>query len=484
VPSILGGQFEIQAVELPIESYYPSLRDFVVRERVASAQAQVEAAEKALSDAKERKQETITIQTLELKHSVAKLRLQSIQARQAADFAKCSKGDDTSKNELAVAAARLERQLATEQSALTFREKESALVAAEASLEKEKKKKQAAIDKAKKELAIAEKKSKVANDALKTSDGKYTPLGTEYPRTSSGRRLALARWIATKDNPLAARVAVNQIWMRHFGSPLVDHVFDFGLRSPKPRHADLLDWLAIELMENDWSMKHLHRLIVTSRTWQLASSVGRIGNSSREIDADNQFLWRANVRRLDAEVVRDSLLAVSSQLDKTLGGAEIDFRQGETSRRRSIYLRHAYEKQMTMLVLFDAANPTDCYRRSESIVPQQALALMNSTLSLSQARLLAAQLRQEAAADRKRTDSRFIQLAFMQILSRPPDQEEQLACKQFLAEHAKTLSETKNLTTFPGGSDPKVKPATDPIQRARENLVHVLMNHNDFVTLR
>ena len=178
------------------------------------------------------------------------------------------------------------------------------------------------------------------------------------------------------------------------------------------------------------------------------------------------------------------MLGVAGQLDKTLGGQDIDFRQGETSRRRSIYLRHAYEKQMTMLVLFDAASPTDCYRRSESIVPQQALALANSSLSLGQSRLLAAQLWKEIAAESADRDSHFLRGAFLQILSRPPDNEELSVCRQFLTDQATMLSDPSKLTTFSGGNNPQVKPASDPHQRARENLVHVLMNHNDFVSIR
>jgi len=455
VPSVLGGTFKIEPVKLSLDSYYPALKDFIIKEQLAAAR----------------------------KQPLADLRVESLMARQAADRAKFTANDPEKTKKLAVTAANLERQLNVKQAELTVGKKKTALQMAESSAEKDKKKKQAAIKKAKTELADADKKLSTAQDALKKNDGSYTPLGKEYPRTSSGRRSALARWIATKENPLTARVAVNQIWMRHFGSPLVDNVFDFGLRSARPRHVELLDWLAVELMENKWGMKHIHRLIVTSRTWQLASSA-RLENPAYKVDRDNHYLWRANVRRLDAEIIRDNLLGVAGQLDKTLGGQDIDFRQGETSRRRSIYLQHAYEKQMTMLVLFDAASPTDCYRRSESIVPQQALALANSPLSLGQSRLLAAQLWKETAAESSERESHFLRAAFLQILSRPPDDEELSVCRQFLTDQAATLSDLSKLTTFSGGSNPQVKPASDPHQRARENLVHVLMNHNDFVTVR
>ena len=138
---------------------------------------------------------------------------------------------------------------------------------------------------------------------------------------------------------------------------------------------------------------------------------------------------------------------------------------------------------MKMLVLFDAASPSDCYRRSESIVPQQALALTNSSLSLSKSRLLAKRLWTKAeSADEP--PAAFIRMAFLQVLSRSPQAYELDACRQFLATQAKTLASTSKLTTFIGGSAPKIKPATDPQHRARENLVQVLMNHNDFVTVR
>lgn len=298
--------------------------------------------------------------------------------------------------------------------------------------------------------------------------------------------MALAHWIASAGNPLCARIAVNHIWARHFGSPLVENVFDFGLRSPRPRHADLLDWLAVELMEHDWSMKHVHRLILTSRTWRTASSAGSSPHRTVNIERDreNDSLWRMNVRRLEAEIVRDSVLSVSRQLDTGSGGPDIDFRQGEKSRRRSIYLRHAYEKQMPMLVLFDGPSPMDCYRRYESIVPQQALALSNSAIVFEKSRLAARQLWEEASTKTRNQDSRFVKAAFQQILSRPATKQEHRACLDFIKTQSALLENKAELNEFAGGAPPTVKPATDPHLRALENLVQVLMNHNDFVTVR
>src|SRR5262249_6960796 len=154
-----------------------------------------------------------------------------------------------------------------------------------------------------------------------TSDT-YTALGPTYPKTSTGRRKALAEWITDRDNPLTARVAVNHVWTRHFHAPLVASVFDFGLNGARPTHPELLDWLAIEFMEPGWSMKHLHRLIVTSQAYRMATSQAGTADAAR--DSENHFLWRMNSGRMEAEVVRDSLLHVAGLLDRTMGGQELE----------------------------------------------------------------------------------------------------------------------------------------------------------------
>ena len=125
-----------------------------------------------------------------------------------------------------------------------------------------------------------------------------------YPQESTGRRLAFARWIAHKENPLTARVAMNHIWLRHFGQPIVPRVFDFGRAGPSPSHPALLDWLAAEFMERGWSMKAMHRLLVTSSTYRMASTPDA---DNLRLDPDNKYYWRMPSRRLEAEVVRDSL---------------------------------------------------------------------------------------------------------------------------------------------------------------------------------
>ena len=131
--------------------------------------------------------------------------------------------------------------------------------------------------------------------ALKEPAEGYTPIGPKYPTTSTGRRLALARWIAAKDNPLTARVAINHIWLRHFGKPLVPTVFNFGSSGKPPTHPELLDWLAVEFMDRNWDMKAIHRLIVTSSAYKLQSS-GWTRRRSASQDRSRQYLPVAHER--------------------------------------------------------------------------------------------------------------------------------------------------------------------------------------------
>jgi hypothetical protein len=211
-------------------------------------------------------------------------------------------------------------------------------------------------------------------------------------------------------------------------------------------------------------------LIVTSAAYRLS---GENDRQDSEIDQDNRFVWRMPLHRLEAEAVRDSVLYVSGQLDLTMGGAELDHLQGDAP-RRSLYFRHAQEKQMEMLKIFDCAAVSECYERKESIVPQQALALMNSGFVLKNARALARKLSADATFQEPQM---FIHAAFETVLARPPAEDELQACLAFLFEHA-TAPETETLAADAASCD---QPAADPALRARENLVQVLMNHNDFV---
>ena len=154
-------------------------------------------------------------------------------------------------------------------------------------------------------MSISWSKARVeaAQKALTKADDNYTRLGPTYPEQSTGRRLALARWIASAENPLTSRVAVNHIWLRHFGQGLVPTPADFGRNGRPPSHPQLLDWLAAELMARSWSMKALHRLIVNSATYRQSSAQPANDSYRRAValDADNQLLWRFPPRRLEAD---------------------------------------------------------------------------------------------------------------------------------------------------------------------------------------
>ncbi|MCB1225722.1 MAG: DUF1553 domain-containing protein [Verrucomicrobiales bacterium] len=270
-----------------------------------------------------------------------------------------------------------------------------------------------------------------------------------FPATSTGRRLALARWMADARNPLTARVLVNHVWLRHFGTPLVTNVDDFGRRSPAPLHQDVLDTLAVDFMEHDWSLKHLHRRLVLSDLYRRSSSNVAANPATLKADPDNTFYWRMNPRRLESQAVRDSLLHLSGRLDPALGGPSIDPKASDTTLRRSLYFIQNPDTEDRFLGAFDNANVLECYRRNESIVPQQALALTNSKLSRDCADAMARQL---APLD----DPAFIQQAFLTLLSRAPTRAEETTCAQGFA----------------------------ALKQNRSLFLQALINHNDFVTLR
>ena len=351
--------------------------------------------------------------------------------------------------------------------------------------------------------------AKSAEQAAKSTwdpKSKYTPLGPRYPRTSSGRRRALAGWLASDDNPLTARVAVNHIWMRHFGRPLVDSVFDFGRGGQRPTHPALLDWLAMELMSpaatgaqaehsgrqdhkrmGRWSMKSLHRLIVTSSMYRLSS--GRAGESQGQerIDKENVYRWKSDRRRLESEGVRDCMLFVSGQLDSRFGGTDLDPAREWETRRRSLYYTIYPESggMMQFLTLFDAPDPCDCYRRTETTVPQQALALSNSRLALILGRQLAARL---AVETQKKTgvadEEAFIVALFETVLSRRPRPREITYCRTFLQQQEQLTRDLPDAQLKSPAEKGVVPSSTNPRQRARESLVRVLLNHNEFITIQ
>jgi hypothetical protein len=475
VPAALrGSAFEIKPVPLPSAAFAPDSRDFVIKETRTAYDAAIVAARNALPPARVRVAATLLTPNAwsvvagvplarerdeqraaaELDVRIAELKWEvfaTLLAIEAID----QKAKPDEWKVVATKAGTLQREQALAEA------KRAVLAAKLARLQPTMKGQPPSA----KKLMDAEAALVKAEAAAKMPPSPtFTPRGAKtYPSTSTGRRLALANWIADAKNPLVARVAVNHVWLRRFGIGIVPTVFDFGKNGQPPTHPKLLDWLASELMERHWSLKEIHRLIVTSATYRMDTNHDA-DDAAR--DADNKFLWRMNPRRMTAEQVRDSVLFVAGELDLTAGGPEIDHNAGMTIKRRSLYFRHAPEKQMIFLELFDAASPTECYKRSESVVPQQALALANSPLTQAQSRVLARKL-SAAHAD----DSAFVAAAFETVLSRPATADERDLCAKFLTEQA-GLYESKKLTT------------PDSKNRARESLVHVLMNHNDFVTIR
>ena len=303
---------------------------------------------------------------------------------------------------------------------------------------------------------------KTLESNLETEESRAKP----FPTTSTGRRTALANWIADPRHPLTARVAVNHVWLRHFGAPLVPTVFDFGRKGAKPTHPELLDWLACELMEpgkprdvRPWAFKPIHRLIVTSQAYRMSSSAaGR--DASAKLDPENRHLWRQNPVRMEAQAIRDGLLHLAGELDRTLGGPAVPVAAQDTSRRRSLYFFQSHNEHHKFLSQFDDANVLECYRRTESIVPAQALTLSNSKFALTMADAIAKRI--PAADD-------FVTTAFETVLGASPSAEEKAACDAALAEWRRVLKEQKH---------------PDPAAKARANLVAALLNHNDFVTVR
>ena len=485
VPTVFGGKLHIRPVELPLAGYSPGANPAVVEAYLRQAESQIQKARVDLVQARrlwvagaaslltpvhppgvsacalriERARHAVAIAERTL--ASALLRPESLKARAAADGGRTPS--------LARAASLAERRVAVATA-------EEAVARAEFAAALGPEKNWVA---AKKQLVVARSALANAKKALDAPGGTYTSLrgslktlesNTEseasrnkpFPTTSSGRRSALARWMTEADNPLTARVAVNHLWLRHFGKPLVPTVFDFGRKGTPPTHPELLDWLAVELRESGWSMKHIHRSIVTSNTYRMTSS-GANASANRAIDPENRSYWRMNSVRMESQAIRDSLLSLAGDLDATMGGPPVPVHA--TTSRRSLYFVHSHNDQQKFLSLFDDASVLECYRRAESILPQQALALQNSRLALGAAEKIAARL----DTPERTADAAFVRAAFEAILGQTPTAEEQAECVAALLE-------------LRGLADKEKRPT--PARHARTALVHALLNHNDFVTIR
>ena len=333
------------------------------------------------------------------------------------------------------------------------------------------------------------------------------PISFPTPPESSQtthRRITFARWLVSPDNPLTARVMVNRIWQYHFGRGLVDSPSNFGLNGARPSHPDLLDWLAVEFMESGWSIKHMHRLIMTSRVYQQSStnntenvfhSASPVAHQEAPLrDPENRLLRRFPRRRLGAEVLRDRILAAADSLNLQMQGPGIHPRihpsviatsttrkwptvehEGPEHWRRSVYIFVRRSVLMPFLEVFDAPTTTEsCNQRLTTTVPTQALLLMNDAFTNEQSARMAQSVYRQAGNNLQRQ----VETVYWNSLSRPPLATEQKDCSQFLetqrAYHRQRLHDSHtNLSTL----DLKVD------LLALTDLCHVMFNLNEFAYL-
>jgi hypothetical protein len=296
---------------------------------------------------------------------------------------------------------------------------------------------------------------------------------------ATGRRLAFVRWLTRADHPLTARVIVNRVWAQHFGTGIVDSLDNFGTIGSQPSHPELLDWLAVGLMENGWSLKWLQRKIVTSAAWQQSSLVDE---QLVERDPHNRLLSRMPLRRMDAEEVRDTVLLLSGRLDETPFGKPDDvdvrgdgmvtarFKDDDARLRRSIYLRHRRKEMPTILETFDqpAMNP-NCVERSQSTIVTQPLHLLNNEMIHHLAGDFAKRVIAEASGDQ----AGQIEHAWRLALNRPPTRVEIDASLEALAV---LTAEWQQSLAEEGSAD-------SPADRAFADFCHTLINSAEFLYL-
>ena len=294
------------------------------------------------------------------------------------------------------------------------------------------------------------------------------PDGT--PRT--GRRLAFARWLVSADNPLTARVIINRIWYHHFGRGLVATLENFGVQGERPTHPELLDWLAVNFIENGWSIKRMHRLIMTSRTYRQQSVVSE---EAVKADPANQLWSRMELRRIDAEALRDSLLFVAGKLDTTFGGlpdpirvdrsGEVRVKQlSDNGWRRSIYSQYRRTEIPSMMATFDYPEMgPNCVSRSVSTVSPQSLMLLNN----EEVRQLASDFakRVDAVCPERLTSSKsfehHVRAAYRITFSREPKPDELKLASMSLEELAVAWDDDRQL--------------------ALESFCHTLLNSAEFL---
>ncbi|MCA9269210.1 MAG: DUF1553 domain-containing protein, partial [Planctomycetales bacterium] len=304
---------------------------------------------------------------------------------------------------------------------------------------------------------------------------------------SSGRRLAYARWLVSGEHPLVARVVVNRIWLHHFGRGLAPTPGDFGALGVAPTHPELLDWLASEFVAHGWSVKWLHKLLMTSTVYRQVSLHHAAGDS---VDADNTLYWRMPVRRLEAEILRDAALAVSGELNEKAFGPPVPVMADRVGQfvigkenldagrpgaaiamngeelRRSVYIQARRSRPLSVLAPFDLPRmEPNCTSRSASTVSPQSLMLMNSDFAVQRAKSFAQRIRRDAGED----IAAQIRLAWQWAYGAAADDEELAGAQLFLAELTKT---------FEANPDAKDE---DPSLAALCGFCHALLSSNRFL---
>ena len=423
VPAMFHRQLDVKPVSLPMSAQQPEKRDYYK----AAMMAEIQSA--PASKLREMKRKTLEQQ----------LQLEAMEDKGM------DKKSDTWKS--------MARLIAASQKQIAVLEAREEKAKADAAVKnpKDAKAKTKAADAAKK-LAAAEK---AAASEAKAED--YKPRATKsYPATSTGRRTAFAKWLTSPENTLFARVTMNHLWLRHFGVGIVGTPDEFGANGKKPTHPALLDWLAAEFIASGYDLKHMHTLIMTSELYRRSSGEPGVVSANLTTDPDNIWYWRSPIRRMEGELVRDNLLHIAGLLDPTMGGPDIDHKEAETSHRRSLYLRHAQEKLVEFVQIFDGSRPNECYQRDRSVKPHQALALANSKVTLDASVKLEQMLIQRSGSDY----NAFITDAFERILNRAPKPEEARLSAAFLNQPGKDTT------------------------RLRQQFIGVVFNHNDFITIR
>ncbi|HEX4130245.1 MAG TPA: PSD1 and planctomycete cytochrome C domain-containing protein [Pirellulales bacterium] len=270
----------------------------------------------------------------------------------------------------------------------------------------------------------------------------------QRPFTHGSGRRDLAEAIADPKNPLTARVFVNRVWMHHFGKGLCDTPGDFGFRSSRPSHPDLLDWLAADFMEHGWSMKRLHRQLVLSNAYRQAS---HIVPEYAAKDPENRLLWRVNRRRLDFESMRDAMLACSGQLDETIGGRAVPLSEQPFTHRRTVYGLVDRLNIDPIFTIFDFANPdVSTPERAETTIPQQALFGMNHPFVIEQARAMCRQVNVTAQGD----EPTRLRALYEHAFGRKPSPVEVKVGHAFLAAAEKSQRENPSLPVWQCGYGP------------------------------